>query len=102
MKMKMNCKECTKAKHRTCEEKSQIIKRLNVIDGQIKGITKMVAEDRFCEEILTQISAVNHSLKSIGNEILKSHLTTCVINDINEGKMEVFDDVIELFDRLNK
>lgn len=90
------------AKHRTCEEKKSLIKRLNVIDGQVKGIIKMIDEDRYCEEILTQISAVNHSLKSIGNEVLKSHLKTCVINDVNNGNLDVFDDVVDLFDRLNK
>lgn len=100
--MKMNCKDCPKAKHRTCEEKNKILKRLNVIEGQVRGIKQMVTEDRYCEEILTQISAVNHSLKSIGNEILLSHLKNCVVNDINEGKTEVFDDVVDLFDKLNK
>lgn len=100
--MKLNCKDCPMAKHRTCEEKKSIIKRLNVIDGQVKGIIKMIDDDRYCEEILTQISAVNHSLKSIGNEVLKSHLKTCVINDIINDNLDVFDDVVDLFDRLNK
>ena len=62
----------------------------------------MISDDRYCDDILIQISAINKSLKSIGNRMLKSHLSTCVVEDINSGKLEVIDDVIDLFDKLNK
>lgn len=98
--MHTNCATCEKSKHRTCEEKNNIIKRLNVIEGQIRGVKQMVSEDRYCDEIIIQISAITHSLQSLGSNILKSHLKTCVIEDIKEGKIEVIDDVINLFDKL--
>lgn len=96
------CNKCQKAKHRTAEEKKKITKRLNIIEGQIKGIKQMVEDDRYCNDILIQVSAINKSLKSLGNEILKSHLSTCVVNDIKNDNLSVIDEVVSLFDRLNK
>ena len=100
--MKKNCSNCTRRKHRTDDEKKSLIRRLNIIEGQINGIKQMIADDRYCDDVLIQISAVNKSLKSLGNEMLKSHLSTCVVEDINNGKLEVIDDVIDLFGKLNK
>lgn len=96
------CNNCQKAKHRTEEEKKKITKRLNIIEGQIKGIKQMIEDDRYCNDILIQISAINKSLKSLGSEILKSHLSTCVVNDLKNDKLEVIDEVIDLFEKLNR
>lgn len=101
----MNCKkcnECNKSKHRTEEEKKKLIKRLNIIEGQVKGIKQMIDDERYCQDILIQISAVDKSLKSLGNEILKSHLSTCVVNDLKNNNLEIIDEIISLFDKLNK
>ena len=99
--MKVNCRDCKKAKPMNDLEKYNLIKRLNVIEGQVRGIKQMIENDRLCDEVLTQVSAVNHSLKSIGNVLLKNHLATCVINDLNAGNMDIIDDVVDLFDKLN-
>lgn len=93
---------CPKTKHRTNNEKSNLIKRLNVIEGQVRGIKQMIENDRYCDDVITQLSAVNRSLKSIGNEMLRSHLESCVVDDIKSGKPEIIDEVINLFDKLNK
>ena len=95
------CNNCQKTKHRTAEEKKKINKRLNIIEGQIKGIKQMVEDDRYCNDILIQISAINKSLKSLGNEILKSHLSTCVVNDLKNDTLEAIDEIIDLFGRIN-
>ena len=100
--MHTECKNCKKAKHRTCEEKKLIIKRLNIIEGQIRGIKDMVNDDRLCDDVLIQLSASIHSLKSLGNTILKSHMKTCMIKNLNEGNLEAIDEVIDLFQKLNK
>ena len=97
-----NCNNCQKTKHRTEEEKKKVTKRLNIIEGQIKGIKQMIEDDRYCNDILIQISAINKSLKSLGNEILKSHLSTCVVNDLKNNNLEVVDEVIDLFEKLNR
>lgn len=100
--MHSNCEDCKITKHRTCEEKTQIIKRLNVIEGQIRGIKQMVENDRYCADILVQLSASMHSLKSLGNNILKSHMKTCMVENIKNDNLEIIDNIIDLFDKLNK
>jgi len=97
-----NCKECTKVKHRTLEEKKKLIKRLNIIEGQVNGIKKMLEEDRYCEDILIQVSAINKSLKSLGKEVLKGHLNTCIKKSLKEDDDTAIDNVIMLFERLSK
>ncbi len=91
----------TKKKMRTDENKKSLSTRLKTIEGQVRGIEKMVAEDRYCSDILIQISAVTKSLKSVANEILKEHLSSCVVSDIQEGKIEILDEVMELIKRLD-
>ena len=99
--MKNKCEKCTRSKHRTEEEKKKLTRRLNIISGQINGLKQMNEDDRYCDDVLIQISSVNKALKSLGNEILKNHMETCVVKDLKEDKLEVIDDVIDLFGRIN-
>ena len=99
--MKENCKNCKYFQQRTNSEKKKLINRLSKIDGQVAGIKKMINDDRKCDEILIQISAVNKSLKSLGNEILNNHLRICVVNDIKNDNLDVLDDLSDLFKRIN-
>ncbi len=95
-------KESCRKKYRTEEEKKKLTKRINIIEGQINGIKQMINDDRYCSDILIQISAINNSLKSLGNEILKNHLSTCIVNDIKNDKLEAVDEIIYLFKIMNK
>lgn len=61
----------------------------------------MINDDRFCDDILIQISAVSKSLKSIGNSMLKSHLETCLVDDIKNSDSLAIDEIIDLFGRIN-
>lgn len=97
----MTCEKCTRSKHRTEDEKANLTRRLKIIEGQVRGIRQMIEDDRYCDDVLIQISAINQSLKSLGNEILKNHLATCVVEDIQNNKLEVIDDVMQLFRKLN-
>lgn len=83
------------------KNKTDLVNRLNRIEGQVRGVKQMIEADRYCGDVLIQISAINKSLKSLGNEILKNHLNTCVVNDIKNNKLEVMDEVMDLFSRLN-
>lgn len=98
--MKDNC--CKKKTHREAEEKKAICNRLNRIEGQIRGIKKMVEEDSYCNDILVQLSAVENSIKSLSNHVLEKHLYSCVTNDIKEGKLEILDELTSLFKKFNK
>ena len=82
------------------EEDKKVIKaRLHRIEGQIKGILKMVDEDRYCDDILIQLSAVDKSIKSLANHILENHMYNCVTNEFEKGNLEIIDEVVNLFRR---
>ena len=87
---------------RSGEEKKLINNRLNRIEGQIKGIKRMIQEDTYCKDILIQLSAIENSVKSLSNHILENHLYTCVANDLEQGNLEIIDELISLFKKFNK
>ena len=101
MKKCEKCETCTRNKHRTVDEKKYLKTRLNTIEGQVRGVSKMIDEDKYCSDILIQLLAINKSIKSISNDILKGHLSTCVVEDIKNDKLEIIDEVMELIGRLN-
>ena len=94
------CENCEKSTHRTEEEKKKLNKRLNIIEGQIRGIKQMIEDDRYCADILIQLSAINKSLESVENSILESHIKSCVLNEVQNGNADIIDEVMELFRRL--
>ncbi len=89
-----------KLKKRSLEEKNYLKKRLNIIEGQVRGIKDMIEQDRYCSDILIQLSAINKGLQSLGENILKNHLSTCVIEDIKNDKIESVDEIMDLFKKL--
>lgn len=94
------CESCEKSTYRTEEEKKKLNKRLNIIEGQIRGIKQMIEDDRYCADILIQLSAINKSLESVENAILESHIKSCVLSEIQNGNADIIDEVMELFKRL--
>ncbi|MGN0993166.1 MAG: metal-sensing transcriptional repressor, partial [Bacilli bacterium] len=93
---------CKRLVHRSDDVKHDYVKRLNRIEGQVRGISKMICEDRHCDDIMVQISAVNNAMKSLGQEILLNHMKTCMVDDINNKKYETIDEVMELCRRMMK
>lgn len=83
------------------QKKQELITRLNRLEGQVRGIKQMITNDRDCDAILIQVSAIINSLKSFGNNILKDYLTTNLVEDIKSGKLETIEEVITLFGRIN-
>ena len=67
------------------EQKDALTKRLHRIEGQVRGVEKMVAEDRYCIDILTQIGAVTTALESLGFRILDEHVKHCVAGALTAG-----------------
>jgi DNA-binding FrmR family transcriptional regulator len=76
---------------------------LKTAKGQVEGVIKMVADDRYCIDITNQILAIQSLLKSVTNEILKSHLQTCVIDAKNNKKelLEKVNEVVKALERIN-
>ena len=95
-----NC--CHKTKERSPQEYKKLINRLSRIEGQIRGIKKMVEEDSYCTDILIQVAAVNAALNSFHKELLASHIKTCVADDIRAGKDDTIDELVDTLQKLMK
>ena len=92
----MRGKEAAMA-HGYAENKEALVKRLHRVEGQVRGIERMVEDDRYCIDILTQIGAVSTALESLAFEILDDHVTHCVTDAIASGnKKEVATKTAEL------
>ena len=99
----MNTHCCShKTKHRSEEEYKTLINRLNRIEGQVRGIRKMVETDTYCTDILTQVSAVQAALNAFNRELLANHIRTCVMDDIKNGKDETIDELVLTLQKLMK
>lgn len=91
-----------KKTHRSEDEKKLITNRINRIEGQLHGVKKMVQEDIYCKDVLVQLSAIENSVKSLSNHILENHLYNCVTKDIEDGNIDIIDELIALFKKFNK
>ncbi len=98
------CCVCGTERHkvRTQEERRALMRRLSIIEGQIRGIRGMLEKDIYCTDILTQVSAANCALNSFSRELLAEHMRTCVAEDIREGKTEKLDELLKLLPKLMK
>ncbi len=95
------CEHCTiRHAHHSEELKKDFTNRLRRIEGQIRGINRMINEDVYCDDILNQISAIQSALTSVSKLILEAHLKSCVVEQINEGKIEVIDEVMKTINKL--
>jgi DNA-binding FrmR family transcriptional regulator len=83
--------------------KDKNLKRLRRIEGQVRGLQKMVEEDRYCPDILTQISSVQEALRAVGRELMRNHLKHCATQVIRSGDGEAaeatYDELIEMIYR---
>jgi DNA-binding FrmR family transcriptional regulator len=84
---------CVKHKHRQPVEEKDLLNRLNRIEGQIRGLKSMVEDDRYCVDILTQVSAVQAALNSFNKVLLSNHIKTCVVTEIEAGNLEAVDEL---------
>lgn len=97
-------KECCamhqKSRPRSEKELKQLKNRLNRISGQLNGIAKMLDENRYCGDILTQVAAVESALQAFGYLVLQTHMETCVVEEIQKGNTDVMNETVELIKKL--
>jgi DNA-binding FrmR family transcriptional regulator len=67
------------------EEKEDVLRRLNRIEGQVKGIKRLVDEDTYCVDVMTQVSSVHEALRSVGKILMRNHLQHCVTDALRDG-----------------
>lgn len=78
----------------------QLQNRINRIVGQLNGIGNMIAENRYCGDILIQIGAVESALQSLGYLVLQEHMKTCVVEEVKNGNEAIMEETIELIRKL--
>lgn len=93
---------CHKTKERSEEEVKKLRNRLSRIEGQIRGIRGMVEKNAYCPDILIQSAAVTAAMNAFNRDLLASHIRTCVVKDIREGKDEVIDELVLTLQKLMK
>ncbi|RKI38952.1 metal-sensitive transcriptional repressor [bacterium D16-51] len=95
-----NC--CKRTKERSEKEYKDLQNRLSRIEGQVRGVKKMLENNAYCPEILVQVSAINAALNSFNKVLLAEHIRTCVVNDIREDKTETIDELVTTLQKLMK
>lgn len=97
------CCEGHRTKMRSEEEHKKLMNRLKRIEGQVRGVEKMLDENAYCPDIMVQISAINNALNSFNKELLASHMKSCVVEDIEAGKGdEAIDELAALLQKVMK
>lgn len=85
------------------EKRERLLTRLRRIEGQIRGLQRMVSEDRYCGDILDQVHSVQKALRSVARVITRNHLETCVTDALRSGDEEkadaTYDEIMELLDK---
>lgn len=94
------CGSRYKATPRSAETRRKLENRLSRIQGQIGGLSRMLDENRYCGDILTQVAAIERALESFGDEILREHLETCVADELARGNREILSEACELIRKL--
>lgn len=91
---------CHKTKDHPEKEYKDLMNRLSRIEGQVRGVRRMVEEGAYCPDILIQVSAVNAALNSFNKVLLANHIRTCVADDIRDGKDETIDELVTTLQKL--
>ena len=97
------CPKCERVKStpRPDDLSDNLLKRLNRISGQINGVSQMIKDNRYCGDILIQISAIEAALKEVGYIIYKDHMLTCVASDVKNDEFSSLEEAIEIAKKLN-
>ncbi|MCR5808735.1 MAG: metal-sensing transcriptional repressor [Clostridiales bacterium] len=96
------CCEHRRKKIRDEKERRDLMNRLKRIEGQVRGLERMLDEDAYCPDILTQASAVNSAVNSFCRTLLAAHLRSCVSEDIRNGREDAVDELMETLKKLMK
>ncbi|MCR4861006.1 MAG: metal-sensing transcriptional repressor [Ruminococcus sp.] len=93
---------CDRKKKRSEQEFRLLMNRLKRIEGQVRGVEKMLENDAYCPDIMVQVSAINSALNSFNKVLLASHMKSCVVNDIRAGKDETIDELVATLQKVMK
>jgi DNA-binding FrmR family transcriptional regulator len=89
-----------RAAHHSGETKRALVNRLRRIEGQIRGIARMVEEDVYCDDVLNQVTSVEAALNGVRRRLLEAHIRSCVVEQIAEGELDVVDELMKTIERM--
>jgi CsoR family transcriptional regulator, copper-sensing transcriptional repressor len=88
--------------HHSYKTKDEMVARLKRIEGQIRGISKMIEEDIYCDDILHQFMSVESAIRGVKSLLLEAHMKSCVVNQIQDGRLEVIDELLTTINKMIK
>ena len=94
------CPACARKTVRGEEEKKKLLNRLSRIEGQVRGVRKMIENDAYCNDVLMQSAAIAAAVNAFNREVLRAHVHSCVVRDIRAGDDGVADELIATLERL--
>jgi len=98
-------KESHRGMPREAGARHDLLLRLRRVEGQVRGVQKMVEEDRYCPDIITQIASVQEALRGVGRQLLRNHLKHCATSAIKKGPAEAdrtYDELLELITSIGR
>ena len=94
------CKTHTRKAAHSLDFKDKLLNRLKRVEGQVRGIQKMISDDVYCDDVLIQISAVRSALASVSKELFEAHLNSCVLDQVQSGSTEVIEELKKTIQRM--
>jgi len=91
-----------KTKARTEEQRKKLDNRLARIEGQVRGLRRMIEEDAYCVDVITQGQAISKALNSFNKELMACHIRSCVVEGIRQGDEEIIEELVDLTQKLMK
>ena len=88
--------------HHSYETKTAMVNRLKRIEGQIRGISRMIEEDVYCDDILHQFKSAESAIKGVKSILLEAHINSCVVDQIQAGQLAVVDELLTTIDKMMK
>ncbi len=88
--------------HHPYETKRAMIARLKRIEGQVRGIARMIDEDVYCDDILHQFMSVEAAIGGVKNALLAAHVKSCVVEQVRDGDMDVVDELLTTIGKMTK
>lgn len=95
-------KSSVRKAHHTYETKNRMISRMKRIEGQIRGISRMIDEDVYCDDILHQFMSVESAINGVKTLLLEAHMKSCVVHQIQNGEIEVVDELLQTVKKMTK
>ncbi|MBQ9299385.1 MAG: metal-sensing transcriptional repressor [Clostridia bacterium] len=95
-----SCCAAEKKTIRTEDQKKKLLNRLSRIEGQVRGVRKMIENDAYCNDVLVQSAAIAAAVDAFNRELLRAHIHSCVVRDIRAGDETVVDELVNTIERL--